>query len=296
MDVCEDPHMKGLRGQRIDWSGVDGGWYCLVKDEDISLQINTRLTAPLAAEFPNRQLMTALSVVYGGHSVVIEVKDPYTTTTGGCPGGISPCLADGGVRIIVDGQETGALLAPTRDKLVADGMAMSAFNMPVECQSFGGDKIWASRHKQALQSSRTLRSESFEDWLLEFTNQAAPAWCTMYVAEQGLANVQSDHAVFRISTPMVTVRLDVGVNHQDGGEVDWDGRALPDMFFWQMDVGFQGLSVEHESLSGLLGETARPVLDDAGIKVMKGPGAMRGTVEDYRVSGALGQDFPLLHQ
>ncbi|CAM9845479.1 unnamed protein product, partial [Ectocarpus fasciculatus] len=26
---CGDPHMQGLRGQRIDWSGVDGGWYSL---------------------------------------------------------------------------------------------------------------------------------------------------------------------------------------------------------------------------------------------------------------------------
>ncbi|CAN0369546.1 unnamed protein product [Ectocarpus sp. 12 AP-2014] len=62
-----------------------------------------------------------------------------------------------------------------------------------------------------------------------------------------------------------------------------------------MDIGLVGLSLENEGLTGILGETARPVYDKDGKAVMKGDYAFRGTAEDYRVSGALGTDFGLLH-
>ena len=63
--------------------------------------------------------------------------------------------------------------------------------------------------------------------------------------------------------------------------------------FWQMDVGLHGVSIESDTLSGVLGETARPVLDNDSHAVMKGDEAFRGTVEDYRVSGSLGTEFAL---
>lgn len=124
---------------------------------------------------------------------------------------------------------------------------------------------------------------------------AAPDWCTRYINQHDLADVQSIHAVFKIVTSAVTVRLNVGFNHQGGGELDWDGHVLRDLEFWQMDVGLHGLSLENESLSGTLGETARPVLDKNGDEVMEGAEAFRGTVEDYRVSGPLGTDFAVIH-
>ena len=68
--ICDDPHIKGLRGQTIDWSGMDGGWYCMLRDMDSDLHLNIRLTAPLPEEFPDRQLMTGLSVLSEGHSLV----------------------------------------------------------------------------------------------------------------------------------------------------------------------------------------------------------------------------------
>ena len=58
-----------------------------------------------------------------------------------------------------------------------------------------------------------------------------------------------------------------------------------------MDVGLDGLSQDSESLTRILGETARPLLDKDGRKVMQGYGAIRGTVEDYRVASALSTDF-----
>ncbi|CAM9997733.1 unnamed protein product [Ectocarpus fasciculatus] len=125
---------------------------------------------------------------------------------------------------------------------------------------------------------------------------AAHGWCTEYIAERSLLDVQSAHTIYQIVTPEVVVRLNVGIGHQVGGEVDWDGRVLPDLDVWQMDIGLAGLNIENESLTGILGETARPIFGEDGKAVMNGDDAYRGTAEDYHVSGGLGTDFALLHQ
>lgn len=70
--------MQGLRGQRIDWSGVDGGWYSLIHDPQADLGINVRLSAPLPDDFADRQLITGVSIMSEGRSIAIEVKNPYT--------------------------------------------------------------------------------------------------------------------------------------------------------------------------------------------------------------------------
>ena len=157
------------------------------------------------------------------------------------------------------------------------------------------DEIMQGTRQVAVGADRRRLSagERFEDWILRFDHMAAPDWCVQYIAHHDLADVQSNHAIFKIVTPAVTVRLNVGTNFQGNGQLDWDGRVLPDLEFWQMDVGLHGLSIESDTLSGILGETARPVLDDDGHAVMKGDGAFRGTVEDYRVSGSLGTEFAL---
>eukprot|EP00903_Cladosiphon_okamuranus_P022268 g20475.t1 len=297
--VCDDPHMYGLRGQRIDWSGVDGGWYSLIKDDNADLNINVRLTAPLPEEFPDRQLMTGLAVLSEGHSVVVEVANPYTIDTDGCPEGISPCLANGGLRIIVDGHEDNELLQFSTQVPVANGaVSLSASNLPVECRQFGGDRIWARQYQEMIEGRRQLLGgESLEEWILSHDqSMAAPGWCAKYIAENELADLQSNHAIFKIETPAVTVRLNAGVNYQGNGELNWDGRVLPNLEFWQMDVGMDGVGVDNPSLSGLLGETARPVYDENGQAIMDGFEAFRGTVEDYRVSDALGVHFALLDE
>ena len=292
--MCGDPHMQGLRGQQIDWSGIDNSWYCMVSDGTDSINVNVRLNAPLLEDFPDRQLITGLSVMSHGHSLVVEVTNPYDVNTDGCPPDMSTCLSNGGLRAVVDGEEVDDLLRFSRDKYVTDGIAVPASNLPVECRQFGGDKIWARMYGEMLEGQRELAvEESFEDWILRFDHMAAPDWCVQYVAQNHLADVQSIYSVFKIVASSVTVRLNVGTNFQGNGERDWDGRVLPDLEFWQMDVGLDGLSLESESLTGILGETARPVLDKDGHKVMQGYGAIRGTVEDYRVSSALSTDFAL---
>ena len=289
--------MQGLRGQRIDWSGVNGGWYSLVTDSKANLHVNVRLTAPLPDDFPDRQLITGLSIVSDEHSLAIEVTNPYNVVTNGCHRKTSPCLSNGGLRAMVDGEEVDDFLRPSRDEHVVDGIAVSSSNLPVECRQFGGDTIWARMYDEMLQGQRQLGiEESFEDWILSFDHMAAVDWCRQYIVQHSLADVQSSHAIFKIATSALTVRLNVGTNFQGSGELNWDGRVLPDLEFWQMDVGLHGLSIENESLSGILGETARPVLDKDGHEVMEGYEAFRGTVEDYRVSGPLGTEFALLHK
>ena len=43
------------------------------------------------------------------HSMVVQVKDPHNLESS-CPAGVSPCLADGSLSIVLDGNE--ALLGP----------------------------------------------------------------------------------------------------------------------------------------------------------------------------------------
>ena len=223
------------------------------------------------------------------------MKNPYDVDTNGRHSGISPCLTIGGLRALVDGEEVESLLRFSRDEYVTDGITVSSFNLPAECRQFGGDKIWPRMYDELLQGTRDLATEEpFEDWILRFDDMAAPNWCKIHIEQHDLADLQSIHSVFEIVTFAATIRLNVGTNYQGSGDLDWNGRVLPDLEFWQMDVGLHGLSIENESLSGLLGETARRVLDEGGREVMEGYETFHGTVEDYHVSGPLGTDFALL--
>lgn len=223
------------------------------------------------------------------------MNDPYTVATNGCPDGVSPCLADGGLRVVVNGEESKDYLRSTSTIIghptgEIGNIVLSASNLPIECRQFGGEKIWAIMHDQMLRGTRKLRSETFEEWVLRFEHMAAPEWCAKFVTEQRLTDVQSDHAIFKIETPSVALRVNVGTNHQGDGETDWDGTVLPDLRFWQMDVGFEGLNLAGP-LAGILGETANPVVDEEGHAVMEGLEAIRGAVGDYRVSGAFATKF-----
>ena len=296
VSICDDPHVEGLLGQRVEFSGVSGAWYSFLKDVDAGLDVNVRVTAPLEEEFPDRQLVTGVAVLFQGHSTVIQVKDPSNTDTNGCDDEVYTCLADGGLQVMVDGEERPDLLSPSIDRNLPGGTFLSSSNLPVECRQFGGAKVWAHMYEEMLQDQRTLLAEDFEQWILESQNMAAHDWCAKYVAERGLSHVQSSHAVFKIETPYITLRLNAGINSQsqDVPQLNWDGRILPELDFWQMDLGVQGLNRENH-LSGILGETAYPVRDSDGEIVMEGPDAIRGTVREYRVAGAWGTDFELLH-
>ena len=107
-------------------------------------------------------------MIYDGNSVVIEVKDPYTTVTSGCPRKQSICLSNGGLRAIANEKDTTQLLVPTESAYVNDGIDISASNLPVECREFGGDKLWARMYAEILDDERELAVETCEDWVLSF--------------------------------------------------------------------------------------------------------------------------------
>lgn len=131
--------MTGFRGQKFDFTGEDGGWYCLIKDE--SMQINMRVTSPVP-DLPEITYITGLSVLISDddgseHDVIIEVKDPHNLDSS-CPAGVAPCLADGSLSVTLDGDEV--LLAPgTAD--VGQGIEVSAANLPGACRSFGFEQV-----------------------------------------------------------------------------------------------------------------------------------------------------------
>lgn len=135
--------MTGFLGQKFDFTGEDSGWYCLIKDDN--MQVNMRVTSPVPS-LPEITYITGLSVLTTGvdgseHDLVIEVKDPHNLDSS-CPAGISPCLADGSLSVILDGQET--LLAPGTVGVGQD-VEVSAANLPGACRSFGFEKVRQTR-------------------------------------------------------------------------------------------------------------------------------------------------------
>ena len=301
--IIGDPHMVGLLGQKIDWAGVDSAWYCLITDGP-NFHVNVRVSAPMPEEFPDRQLISGLSILSddGRSSLVVEVKDPYSTVTDGCPKDSSaPCLAEGGLVILVDGEESAALQVPGENVRLpgSSPFVVSAANLPAECRPFGGDRIWATQFAQMMTDRRRLRLESasFDEWILQSDNLAAPTWCAKFLKDggsSGLLSTRSEHATLRLETPVATVRVDVGVNYQDL-ETAHDGTVLvPELEFWQIDLGFDGLQLSG-SVAGLMGDTSRFVLDNEGVPVTSGLGALHGAVESYRVAGPFARDFEKLH-
>jgi len=295
--IFGDPHMVGMLGQTFDWSGEDKGWYCLVSDGP-DFQLNARVTAPMPEEFPDRQLVTAVSILSaGGHSLVIEVKDPYITDTEGCADDSPvPCLANGALRVIVDGEEISGLQAPIEATELPGGRLVSSANLPVECRPFGGDRIWAAQHAATADGRRSLRARErdFDQWILDESNMAAPTWCAKFLEEKGLPGllaVQSNHAIFRIVTPTTSLRINIGVNYQDLViSEDGDTVLVPELEFWQGNVGVERNEFS-DTVSGMLGETSRLILDKHGLPVMEGLGAIRGTPESYRMDGPYGVEL-----
>lgn len=72
------------------------------------------------------------------------------------------------------------------------------------------------------------------------------------------------------------MRLKAGINHRGNGQLNWDGRVLSDLDFWRMDVSLNDLDIWSPSLSGILGETVRPVHNGNGRVVMEGSTAFSG--------------------
>ena len=61
-----DPHMTGFLGQKFDFTGEDGGWYSLIADAN--MHINMRVTSPV----PDLPEITYITGTYDTYSNVQE--------------------------------------------------------------------------------------------------------------------------------------------------------------------------------------------------------------------------------
>ena len=132
--------MTGFLGQKFDFTGEDGGWYCLIKDD--GMQVSMRVSSPVPS-VPEITYITGLAVLTTdedgtGHDIVVEVKDPHSLESS-CPAGAKSCLAEGSLAVVLDGEE--ALVAPGTVEL-GGGVGVSAVNLPGACRSFGFEQVW----------------------------------------------------------------------------------------------------------------------------------------------------------
>lgn len=125
--------MTGFHGQKFDFLGEDGEWYCVVQDGS-ALQLNMRVTSPVPS-MPEITYITGISVMATDtdgleHTIAIQVTDPSSLDSS-CPVGVSPCLANGALTVDVDGREV--LLSPGSVSVGPD-MAIAAVNLPGACR------------------------------------------------------------------------------------------------------------------------------------------------------------------
>lgn len=292
--------MTGFRGQKFDFTGEDGGWYALISDVP-SLHMNMRVTAPVP-DAPVITYITGISLITVGadgneHAIAVFVNHPHSLVSS-CPSGMSTCLADGALRVVIDGE---VVLAAPGTVSPGPGVEVSAVNLPGACRSFGFEKYW---ERKMLEQVRLGQGSSFEsqhiaelitdappgpatqgmrDWVLGDPTATNMMECAAYVAESmstdgGLFTHQSEHASFKISTPSATVRVSHGRLHQVAMRDPTDMYDLPDHLTWQMNLAIERNDIGRHA-TGVLGETSVPTVDGSGKPIMKGMEAIRGTHE-----------------
>lgn len=104
VDCTGDPHMRGLQGQKFDFSGKDGGWYAIMHEQ--SFYVNMRVTAPIL-DLDGITYITGLGISvtdanHERHTVVMTVDNPLEMQPE-CPGVDKACLADGALTVELDG-------------------------------------------------------------------------------------------------------------------------------------------------------------------------------------------------
>ncbi|CAN0249910.1 unnamed protein product [Scytosiphon promiscuus] len=291
--------MTGFMGQKFDFVGEDGEWYCLLQDGP-GLQLNMRVTSPVPS-MPEITYITGISIITADadsveHTIVIEVTNPHTLESS-CPEGVSPCLADGALTVEIDGSRV--LLTPGTVS-VGPEVAISAVNLPGACRSFGFEQYWDRKKLEFAQAGRKLNlvggMQDMSDWILGDPTMTNVAECAEYVAysmaagDAGLFNHESEHTSFQIVTPLGPIRLSHGRLHQLPMRDPTDQFDLPEHLTWQMN-----LAIDHTNISpraaGILGETLVPTVDGDGKPIMQGMKAIRGQQADYRVEAALDTVF-----
>lgn len=126
------------------------------------------MTSPLP-EVPTITYITGLAVVTTDnngmdHSIVITVKDPHSLDSS-CSAEVSPCLADGSLRVVLDGEET--LFGPG-SVVLGEEVAVSAVNLPGACRSFGFERYWERKKQERALHGRRVQNVQLNmgEWIL----------------------------------------------------------------------------------------------------------------------------------
>lgn len=120
---------------------------------------------------------------------------------------------------------------------------MSALNLPGACRPFGHEKYWVDKEQveQPLEARRRLRAAySAANWIKKDRLRTDPEECDSYVdkasAEGNLFSHQSEHASLQITSPSISVRINVGKIHQLAMRDPTDKFDLPDHVAYQMNI------------------------------------------------------------
>ena len=147
-----DPHITGFSGQKFTFTGDDGTWYVLISDPP-SLRVNIRVTAPVPSLMETTYItgfvLLTTDDVGLDHIIVVTAKNPHGVETT-CSMGVSPCLADGSLTVLLDGKE--ALAAPGTVSLASGIKIYPRLTLPA---SAGHS---ASRRIERLESNSTQRT------------------------------------------------------------------------------------------------------------------------------------------
>lgn len=282
--------MTGFYGQKFDFTGRDGSWYSLVSDPP-SMQVNIRITAPVPTVSAITYI-TGISIITTDsdgfyHSIVITVKEPHSLESV-CSPGISPCLADGSLNVVLDGE---AALSAPGSVILGPGVEVTAVNIPGECRSFGFETYWEKKKLEYGQDNRRMtEAQDIGEWILADPTTTNKVECNEYVARamtrnRGLFDHQSEHASFKIVTPETIIRLSHGRLHQLAMRDPTDLFDLPDHRTWQMNVAIDHADVSNNA-KGILGETVVPTRDSTGGIIMHGMESIRGRQEDCELGKA----------
>ena len=280
--------MTGFYGQKFDFTGHNGAWYAVLSDPR-SMHVNMRVTSPMPS-LQQITYITGISLLTKDdegveHTVVIAVKEPNSLDSA-CPKNVYPCLADGALEVVIDGNEE--LISPG-EVSVGPGVQVTAVNIPGECRSFGFEKYWERKKEEYAMAGRRLSNTlSIGEWVLADPTATNMVECATYVAdamasEGGMFTHQSEHVSFQIVTPAGNIRLSHGRLHQLPMRDPTDQFDLPDHLTWQMNM-----AIDHNDISrdaqGILGETFVPTLDNDGNKIMHGMESIRGTEADCKLT------------
>ena len=130
------------------------------------------------------------------------------------------------------------------------GVAVSALNIPGECRPFGFEKYWLDKQEAADHRS-LLAAFSPGMWLKKDTKRTDPDACDNYIDEASatgtLFDHQSEHASFQITSPSLSLRVNVGKVHQLAMRDPTDNFDLPDHVAYQMNVVFETVDVSDTS-------------------------------------------------